>query len=84
MKMVVRAFALVLLLATAGVWAGLGGTLGWTRTQIPVEKIDPVTDIKYVEWKAGFVPGVEFLVLGAGGAIVIFAATLFVRLTPKN
>lgn len=84
MKMVVRAFALVLLLATAGAWAGLGGTLGWTKTRIAVEKTDPVTDIKYVEWQPGFVPGVEFLALGAGGAIVIFAATLFVRITPKS
>jgi hypothetical protein len=83
MKMVVRAFALVLFLATVGVWAGLGGSLGWSKTKIPIEKTDPVTEIKYVEWKPGFVPGVEFLTLGAGGAVLIFAGTLFVRITPK-
>ncbi len=66
MKMVLRAFALLLLVATVGLWAGLGGTLGWTQTQ------------------PGFVPGVEFLGLGVGGAVVIFAATLFVRITPKE
>lgn len=82
--MVVRAFALVLLLATIGLWAGLGGSLGWTKTKVPLEQTDPVTEIKYVEWKPAFVPGVEFLALGAGGAILIFAATLFVRLTPKS
>jgi hypothetical protein len=82
--MVVRAFALVLLVATLGLWAGLGGTLGWTKTRIPHDRVDPVTEIKYVEWQSGFEPGVEFLALGAGGAILIFAATLFVRITPKS
>ena len=84
MKMVVRAFALLLLIATVGLWAGLGGTLGWTKTKIPVRHEDPVTGIAYDEWKSGFVPGVEFLALGAGGAVIIFAATLFVRITPKS
>ena len=84
MKMVVRAFALVLFLGTISLWAGLGGSLGWSKTKTAFEKTDPVTDIKYVEWKSGFVPGVEFLALGAGGAILIFAATLFVRITPKS
>jgi hypothetical protein len=81
--MVIRAFALVLLLATLGLWVGLAGTLGWTKTQTPIERVDPVTEIKYVEWKPGFVPGVEFLAVGVGGAVIIFAATLFVRITPK-
>jgi len=83
MRMTIRAFALVLLLATLGLWGGLGGTLGWTKTKIPIEKVDTVTGIKYVEWKSGFVPGLEFLALGAGGAVIVFAATLFVRITPK-
>lgn len=84
MRMVVRAFALVLLLATLGLWAGFSGTLGWTKTQISVERIDPSTKVKSVERKFSFVPGAEFLALGVGGAMIIFAATLFVRITPKE
>ena len=85
MKMVIRAFALVLLLATAGLWAGLGGSMGWTKTKIQIQgRPDPVTGIAPLEWRSAFVPGVEFLALGVGGAVLIFAATLFVRITPKD
>ncbi|MDD5200959.1 MAG: hypothetical protein PHC88_14290 [Terrimicrobiaceae bacterium] len=84
MRMVVRASALVLLIATLGLWAGLGGRLGWTQTSVPEKRTDPVTGIDFVEYHSGFVPGVEFLALGVGGAVVIFAATLFVRITPKK
>ncbi len=84
MRAVIRAAALVLFLATVGLWAGLGGTLGWTKNQVPEKRTDPVTGIEFVEYRKAFVPGVEFLALGVGGAVVIFAATLFVRITPKN
>jgi len=84
MRMVVRGFALVLLLATVGLWAGLGGRMGWTETQIAEKRPDSVTGIVRVESHPAFVPGVEFLALGVGGAIIIFAATLFVRITPKD
>jgi hypothetical protein len=85
MKMVVRALALMLFVATVGVWAGLGGSLGWTKTKIEVRGApDPVTEITPVEWKSAFVPGVEFLALGVCGSVIIFATTLFVRITPKS
>lgn len=84
MRGAVRAFALLLLLATAGAWAGLGGNLGWTKNQVPEKRTDPITGIEFVEYRRAFVPGVEFLALGVGGAALIFAATLFVRITPKN
>jgi len=82
--MVVRGFALVLLLATLGLWAGLGGRFGWTETQVAERRVDPVSGIERMESHPTFVPGVEFLALGVGGAILIFAATLFVRMTPKD
>lgn len=84
MRMAVRAFALLLLIGTAGVWFSLGGTLGWTKTSIAETKTDPVTEIEYVEYRDGFVPGIEFLALGVCGAVILFAATLFVRITPKK
>ncbi len=84
MKMVIRAFALVLLIGTVGLWTGLGGRLGWTQTSVPEKRVDPVTGIDFVEYRQGFVPGVEFLALGVGGSFILFAATLFVRITPKS
>jgi hypothetical protein len=82
--MVIRGFALVLLLATMGLWAGLGGRFGWTETQVTEKRADPAGGGERVESHPAFVPGVEFLALGVGGAILIFAATLFVRITPKD
>jgi hypothetical protein len=76
--MVLRAFALLLLVGTVGLWAGLGGRLEWTQTQAPKKEAG------IGEARPVFVPGVEFLALGVGGAFVIFAATLFVRITPKS
>lgn len=84
MKNAVRALALVLFLGTVALWAGLGGTLGWTKNQVPEKRTDPVTGIEFVEYRKAFVPGVEFLLLGLGGSLAIFAATLFIRITPKN
>lgn len=84
MKMVVRAFALLLLIGTIGVWAACGGTFGWTKTSVPIREEDPVTGVEAVRYKTRLVPGVEFLALGVGGAVIIFAATLFVRITPKD
>lgn len=84
MRMVVRAFALLLLIGTAGVWFALGGTLGWTKTTVDEMKVDPVTEIEYAVRHDQFVPGIEFLALGVAGAVILFAATLFVRITPKD
>ncbi len=81
MRMVVRAFALVLFLGTLGLWAGLGGTFGWTRTFVPHG--EPAAAGKLAKMAPGFGPGAEFLVLGVGGAVIVFAATLFVKMTPK-
>lgn len=84
MRMVIRGFAVLLFVVTVGLWGGLGGELGWTKTKVARTTLDPVTGIEGVEWESVFRPGVEFLALGVGGAIVIFAATLFVRITPKD
>jgi hypothetical protein len=76
MRMVVRAFALLLFVATVGIWAGLGGSLDWTRPgAAPAREAHANAAV--------WTPGAEFLALGIGGAVVIFAATLFVRITPK-
>jgi hypothetical protein len=75
MKMVIRALALVLLLSTVSLWVGLGGTLGWTR----VEHYGGADGMHQ-----RVAPGIEFLAVGIGGSILIFAATLFVHITPKS
>lgn len=76
MRAVIRGLALVLLVGTVALWASLGGTMGWTKTSLAVEKIDPVTEIEFVEYEDRFVPGIEILAIGVGGAVILFALTL--------
>ncbi len=83
--MVIRGFALLLLVLTLLGWGYLGSNLGWTKTSVATTRTDPITDISYTEYESRFVPGVEFLAIGIAGAVVIFAATLFIPLTkPKS
>jgi hypothetical protein len=84
-KMVIRGFAVLILVATVAIWATLGAKVGWTQTSVEVRTEDPVTGIEGVTYRDQFVPGVEFLSVGVLGAGLIFAFTLFVPITkPKN
>lgn len=81
--MVIRGFALLVLVATVAIWAAVGGSAGWTKTSVEVRELDPVTGIEGVTYEDKFVPGVEFLAVGVLGAGLIFAFTLFVPITKK-
>jgi len=72
-----RVFAVLLALAVVAVWIGLGADRGWTKTKVAVPLTDPVTEIAYVEYRSGFVPGVDFLAAGLAGAAALFAITFF-------
>lgn len=84
MRMVIRGFALLLLVLTLSGWTLLGANLGWTKTSVAIERVDPITEIPYTEYLPRFVPGVEFLVAGVAASVVIFAVTLFVPITKSK
>jgi hypothetical protein len=79
MRAALRVLGLLILLITIGVWLAMGGTLGWTKTTVESWETDPVTGIEHVTNIERFVPGIEFLALGIGGAAVIFGASFLVR-----
>lgn len=83
MRTALRTFALILLAATLVFWFSLGGTIGWTKTQVEVKQIDPVTEIEFVRYKDQLVPGIEFLVVGIGGALALFLVS-FIQIPNKN
>lgn len=85
MKMVVRGFAVLILVVTVAIWAAMGASAGWTKTSVEVREEDPVTGIEGVTYRDQFVPGVEFLAVGVLGAGLIFAFTLLIPITkPKD
>lgn len=79
MRTALRLVALGMALVGVVFWLFGGPHLGWTKTSVAVTKVDPVTELEYVEWQKNFVPGVDFLggVLGLAG--VVFAASWFAR-----
>ncbi len=83
--MVVRGFAVLILVVTVAIWAAMGSSVGWTKTSVEVRTEDPVTGIEGVSYRDQFVPGVEFLAVGVLGAGLIFAFTLLIPITkPKD
>jgi len=73
-----RILAIVAALAVVATWAALGAHRGWTMTEVPVKKIDPITDIEFTEYDHRFVPGVDFLATGLLGSGALFALTIFI------
>lgn len=77
MRTALRLTALGVGLVCVVFWLFGGPNLGWTRTRDPVTRVDPVTELEYVEWQRNFVPGVDFLALGlALGAAVLAGSWL--------
>lgn len=65
-------------------WAAKGYHQGWTQNQVRIDQLDEVTGIVYPAYVPGFVPGVDFLAVGIGGGMVIFAVTFIRRRSPKG
>ena len=77
--------AVLCALSVIGLWFGLGAHRGWSQTQIPEKKLDPVTEIEFTDYRTGFVPGIDFLVAGLIGSGVLFAIGLTIsKIKPKT
>lgn len=86
MRTALRFLSLGILLGGAVFWFFGGPHLGWTRTTVPIQKMDPVTELEYVEWQRNFVPGVDFLAGTTVLAFVVFGASWLARpsLSPSS
>ncbi|MGE4182456.1 MAG: hypothetical protein AB7J34_21730 [Limisphaerales bacterium] len=83
MRMAFRLAALGVALVGVVFWLFGGPNLGWTKTSVAVSRVDPVTELEFVEWQKNFVPGLDFL--GGVGALagVLFAVS-FLAKNPVN
>ena len=73
MKKTLRIIAVLIALLAAGYWFGTGANLGWTKTQVPVKTVDEVTGIEGFSYEKKFVPGVDFVAVGVGAGVLLFA-----------
>ncbi len=60
-------------------WAAKGYHRGWSQDEVPVKKIDPITEIEFVDYEDRFVPGVDYLGGGIAFGALVFAATFLGR-----
>ena len=72
----IRVMAVLCAVAIIGYWFVVGAHTGWSQTAVPVNKIDPVTEVEFTEYQEGFVPGIDFLVGGVAAAAAILALSL--------
>ena len=79
MKRTLQILALGVALGVLAVWLATGANRGWTKTSVPVKTLDEVTGIEGISYQKKFLPGVDFLGAGFGGAALLAGASLFFR-----
>ena len=84
MKKALLAFALVLFGAAVVVWAATGANRGWTKTSVPVKKVDEVTGLEGIDYQKQFVPGLDFLGAALLGSAILGGVSLFIRGKPST
>jgi hypothetical protein len=78
MKKGLTILAILCALAVVVAWVGTGADLGWSKTQVQVMEVDPVTTLEYPVWKNQLVFGIDFLVGGLAGSAVLGAIAFFI------
>lgn len=84
MKKTFQAVAVLLAVATVGIWLATGAHRGWTKTQVEKITVDEITGIEGRSYEKQFVAGVEFLGAGLLAAAVLAVLSLFFRNPTKN
>jgi len=78
-KHALRIVAVLVVIVAFVMWIFAGTNMGWTKTSIPVKKLDPVTGIEGIEYQSRFLPGVDFLAGALFGSGILIVLSLFIR-----
>ncbi len=84
MKRALQILAVVLAVATLGLWLAKGANTKFTKNRVQVKTVDPVTEIEQVEWQDQFLPGVDFLGGGLAVAGALLGGSFFIRKPNKQ
>ncbi len=76
--------ATILTLTSLGIWISTGSHSGWSKNRIEIPKVDPITEIEYVEYEERFIMGVEYLGLGLTSALVLAGVGIFILRRPQK
>jgi hypothetical protein len=72
-----KVLAVVLIALTVGIWLSTGAHKGFSKDRVEIEKIDPITQIEYVDYEERFIMGVEYLAAGTIAGLGIFTLSFF-------
>jgi hypothetical protein len=84
MKKALKILALLIALGAVVTWVATGANRGWTKTEVAVKTLDPVTEIEGISYQKKFQPGVDFLGAAFGGAALLFGTSFFFRKPNKQ
>lgn len=79
MRALFRWTALLVAAATLGLWWHGGLDLGWTRTRVLREQVNPATGVRTQAWDPAFIPGIDFLAGGALASTLLAGGSFFCR-----
>ncbi len=81
-RILLRGLGAFLVLFVICIWAAKGYNRGWTKNQVAIKQVDPVTELEYETFERRFVPGVDYLAGGILLGATIFGATFLRRRGP--
>lgn len=83
-RILLRGLGAFLALFVVCVWAAKGYNRGWTKNQVAVKQIDPITELEYETFERRFVPGLDYLGGGILLGCALFGATFLGRRRPTT
>jgi hypothetical protein len=83
LRLILRILALFLILTSTVFWISTGSHTGFSKDRVEISKVDPITQIEYVDYEERFVLGVEYLTLAYGLGIIGFGLSFAFRRKAK-
>lgn len=73
MKKFLTILAIATTLSVLAAWFSTGAHTGWTKTQVMRIEKDPITEIEHPVWEDKLVLGIDFLIAGLAGSVLLAA-----------
>ena len=83
-RILLRGVGAFIVLFVVCVWSAKGYNRGWTKNQVQVKQVDPVTELEFVTYEKRFVPGLDYLAGGIFVGAALFGATFLRRRGPAS
>ncbi|MCS7009173.1 MAG: hypothetical protein N2035_07430 [Chthoniobacterales bacterium] len=81
MKRFLALLAIATSVSVIGAWVSTGAHGGWTKTQVMRLQVDPITEIEHPVWEEEVVLGIDFLIAGLAGSVLLAAPLLLSKCT---